>query len=121
MIQAEARKIVDYSTYDGSASWRKREKLLIADLITTLRQEALSQKLNTDRAIIASGHKFKNLDKLIDNLYKSTDILVYNTIPWAKPKTELTDSEISPEIAKLIDKYNRIFDTKEVNSASSGS
>ena len=113
-IEAAARGVIDYSTYDGSSEWTKREKYILWSIRNSIDREVAKETLETSRALFSSGRKFNDDNEMLSRLRSETIEIVRSLQPWMKlPEDQTTISdEFKSTADKLIERYHEVFGTK---------
>lgn len=119
MLKAQVRRQIDYSTYDYSPEWRKKEYFLLLATFKEVTQEITNLNFNYYSALVSSGNKFKN--DILEKFYEKYRKLLDELAPWTKIEEEsssyiqsndgrfkskiINTNEIPPEYAKLVELY----------------
>lgn len=116
-VRASAQGILDYSTYDYTAEWRKREELVFAGMYNLLTEEILRQKLLVDSSIISSkNYEAKDPKDFLARYYDLYNEYISTLMPWAYTKDNKTGKTASRAFVssadKLIQRYKELFGNK---------
>lgn len=125
MLEAQIRGTLDYSTYDYSEAWRRRESFILLGVSRAIAKEIQEKEILSRAALVSSGKKFKDVDP--QELLIEAKRKYANLSNWRPPVSKdrksviragklsgevIIKDEIPPEYAKLVEQY-RQFEARQ--------
>ena len=106
IVEAFTRGILDYSKYDGTSEWNKRENLVLMELARQRNVSALDQICRFNQSLLVAGLQPTSMSnsEFIEHVTKIHNDLLKELIPWS---SKSSTAAISSESDKLIEYYKQ--------------